>query len=108
MKTHGMKLLSAVALIALLLMTCSACQPAGSDPVQNKPSGNDPSQSEPASSANGNDPSNSDHGLPVGGGAAIILNMNGTDIHARFYDNAAADAFFGVAALYGHGVQSGG
>ena len=90
MKTHIMKLLSAVALIALLIMACSACQPAGSE---NKPSGTVPSQGEPASSANGNDPSNSDHRLPVGGGAAIILNMNGTDIHARLYDNAAADAF---------------
>ena len=30
---------------------------------------------------------------PENGGAAIILNMNGTDIHARLYDNAAADAF---------------
>ncbi len=26
-------------------------------------------------------------------GAAIILNMNGTDIHAKLYDNTAADAF---------------
>ena len=28
-----------------------------------------------------------------GKGAAIILNMNGTDIHARLYDNTAANAF---------------
>ena len=28
-----------------------------------------------------------------GGGADIILNMNGTDIHARLYDNTAAEAF---------------
>ena len=28
-----------------------------------------------------------------GGDAAIILNMNGTNIHARLYDNTAADAF---------------
>ena len=28
-----------------------------------------------------------------GEGAAIILKMNGTDIHARLYDNTAADAF---------------
>ena len=27
------------------------------------------------------------------GGADIILNMNGTDIHARLYDNTAAEAF---------------
>ena len=27
------------------------------------------------------------------GGAYIILNMNGTDIHARLYDNTAAGAF---------------
>ena len=27
------------------------------------------------------------------GGAYIILNMNGTDIHARLYDNTAAEAF---------------
>ena len=83
MKTHGMKLLSAVALIALLLMTCSACQPAGTVPSQN----------DPASSANGNDPSNSDHKPLVSGGVAIILNMNSTDIHARLHDNAAANAF---------------
>ena len=29
----------------------------------------------------------------IDGGAAIILNMNGTDIHARLYDNIAAEAF---------------
>ena len=28
-----------------------------------------------------------------GGGADIILNMNGADIHARLYDNTAAEAF---------------
>ena len=27
------------------------------------------------------------------GGVDIILNMNGTDIHARLYDNTAAEAF---------------
>ena len=31
-----------------------------------------------------------------GGGTAIILNMNDTDIHARLYDNAAADAFLNL------------
>ena len=30
------------------------------------------------------------------GGAAIILNMNDTDIHARLYDNAAANAFLNL------------
>ena len=83
MKLHGIKLLSAAIIFALLLMTCSACQPAGTVP----------SQSNPAASANGDDPTHTDHRLPVGGGAAIILNMNGTDIHARLYDNSAADAF---------------
>ena len=30
---------------------------------------------------------------PSGEGTPIILNMNGTDIHAKLYDNAAANAF---------------
>ena len=93
MKRHYITLLSTVLIFALLLTACSAGQPDGSDPDQNEPSGNVPFQSEPASSVNENDPSDTDHRLPVSGAAVIILNMNGTDIHARLYDNAAADAF---------------
>ena len=64
MKSHGIKLLLAVTLFALLLTACSAGQPAGSGPEQGKPSGNVSSQ-EPASSANGNDSSNTDHTAPI-------------------------------------------
>ena len=40
---------------------------------------------------------NTEHTEPgTGGGAVIILNMNGTDIHAKLYDNAAADAFLNL------------
>ena len=39
-------------------------------------------------------PQDAEHTEPENGGsAAIILNMNGTDIHARLYDNTAANAF---------------
>ena len=65
MKPHGIKLLPAITLFALLLTACSAGQPAGSDPDQNEPSENVPSQGEPAPSANGNDSSNSDNTAPV-------------------------------------------
>ena len=40
---------------------------------------------------------NTEHTEPgTGGSAAIILNMNGTDIHAGLYDNAAANAFLNM------------
>ena len=52
--------------------------------------------------AEGNPPaesnsSDTEHTEPGnGGGVAIILNMNGTDIHATLYDNAAANAFLAL------------
>ena len=33
---------------------------------------------------------------PGNGSAAIILNMNGTDIHAKLYDNTAAKSFLNI------------
>ena len=69
--------------VTAILLTCSlaACS-AGSEPpiVENNP----PAESGPQDAARIE---------PENGGAAIILNMNGTDIHARLYDNTAADAF---------------
>ena len=65
MKPHGIKLLPAITLFALLLTACSAGQPSGSDTDQNEPSENVPSQGEPAPSANENDSSNSDNTAPV-------------------------------------------
>ena len=45
----------------------------------------------------GSNSQNTEHTEPgADGSAAIILNMNGTDIHAKLYDNAAANAFWNM------------
>ena len=85
------------AVTAILLMFSIVACNAGSDrpdtgtegstqnTVNTDAVGNLPTQS------NSSDTEHTDPGN--GGGTAIILNMNGTDIHAKLYDNAAAKSF---------------
>lgn len=109
----------AVAVVAILLMvSLVACgggsepsaegkdQPAESDTqdaersdVQGTPPAGNDTQDAGRSDTQGTTPAGGDaqddeHTESENGGdTAIILNMNGTDIHARLYDNTAADAF---------------
>lgn len=80
------------------MLSLAACSVASEPPAEGKsrPAGSgtqDTGHSDVASPAGDTAQDGGHIGPGNGGGAAIILSMNGTNIHARLYDNAAADAF---------------
>ena len=91
----------ALAVMAVLLMfSLVACRAGTESPAggnhQSAGSGTQDtghSNAEGTPSAGGDAQEGAHTGSGNGGGTAIILNMNGTDIHARLYDNTAADSF---------------
>ena len=91
----------ALAAIAILLMFSLAACSVGREPPaggnnQSAGSGTQDtghSDAEGTPSAGGNAQEGEYTGSENDGGTAIILNMNGTDIRARLYDNTAAKAF---------------
>ena len=91
----------ALAVTAVLLMFSLVACSVGTEPPaggNNQPAGSGTqddghSNAEGTPSAGGDTQGGEHTGSGNDGGTAIILNMNGTDIHARLYDNTAAKAF---------------
>ena len=83
------------AIMAILLMfSFVACSIGAEPPAEGKDQPAESSAQDAGTPPAGDNAQDAGHTEPGNGrGGAIILNMNGTNIHARLYDNTAADAF---------------